>query len=407
MKYARANTALQEEMAERERIQSHIIQAQKMEAIGQLTGGIAHDFNNLLMIIDSYARRAEKAVDKESKAHTSLVEVIKAAEKAARLTKQLLVFSRRQAMERTVFRVGEALRENEGILCRSVGESYELCFDFEEESLCVHSDSSELTQAIMALAVNARDAMPGGGRITIRTAAADLDDDFVREHEGLTTGRYVEISVADTGSGIGDWDKLHIFEPFFTTKEQGKGTGLGLAMVLGFAQQSGGTVVVDSALDLGTTVRILLPLAAEAGREAAASVDEDYHGRGETILVVEDDEALLALNSTTLIELGYKVLTAEDGFCALEVEDECDGQIDLLLSDVVMPQMGGFELCEIIREKRPGLKTIFISGYPNRDAAKGTELPENCQFLQKPVNPTHLARAVRQELDAPRLRLVG
>ena len=314
-----------------------------MDALGQLTGGIAHDFNNLLMIIDGYARRAEKATDSESKAHKALLEIIKAAEKAARLTKQLLAFSRRQAMERKIFRVGETLRETEALLARSVGESCELCFDFEDELLCVHSDSGEFTQAIMALAVNARDAMPGGGKITIRTTVADLDDDFVREHEGLTAGRYVEISVADTGSGISDWDKLHIFEPFFTTKEQGKGTGLGLAMVLGFAQQSGGTVTVDSALDLGTTVRILLPLAVDPGQEAAESVDDDYRGRGETVLVVEDDEALLALNSTTLEELGYKVLVAEDGFGAIEVEDECEGEIDLLLSDVVMPQMGGFE----------------------------------------------------------------
>ena len=401
LEYARANVALQKEMAERQRMQEHLIQAQKMDAIGQLTGGIAHDFNNLLMIIDGYARRAEKAVDPGGQAQGALSQVIKAAEKAAKLTRQLLVFSRRQVMEKRVFKVSEALRETEALLERSVGEAYELTFAFDDESLCVQTDPSELTQAVLNLAVNARDAMQGGGRIKIETRARSLTQEDVRDIEGVECGVFVEISVADTGTGISEWDRLHIFEPFYTTKDQGKGTGLGLAMVIGFAQQSGGTVIVDTAPDVGTTMRILLPQAAGGAQQAAAEVDEDCRGRGETVLVVEDDEALLALNSETLRELGYKVLTAEDGFCALEVEEECEGGIDLLLSDVVMPQMGGFELCEIIREKRPGLRTVFVSGYPNRDSAKGTEMPDNCQFLQKPVSPSHLAKAIRQELDSP------
>ncbi len=401
MKYARANSALEEEMAERQRMQEHLVQSQKMEAIGQLTGGIAHDFNNLLMIVDGYARRAEKAVGQSSKAHDALLQVIAAAEKAAKLTKQLLVFSRRQAMEKRVFRVSEALREAESLLERSVGKDCQLKMEFGDESLCVHSDAGELTQAVLHLAGNAGDAMQRGD-VTIRTRSVVLTDEDVRDIDGIEPGDFVEISVTDTGSGISEEDRLHIFEPFYTTKDQGKGTGLGLAMVLGFAQQSGGTVLVETSANEGTTMRVLLPQAAGGAQEAAATVGDECRGRGETVLVVEDDEALLALNSETLRELGYKVLTAEDGFCALEVEEECEGEIDLLLSDVVMPQMGGFELCEIIREKRPGLPTVFVSGYPNRDSAKGTKMPENCQFLQKPVTPGHLAKAIRTELDSPR-----
>ncbi len=402
MKFVRANEALEAEMSERQRMQAHLVQSQKMEAIGQLTGGIAHDFNNILMIVDGYARRAAKAVDVDGKAFKALQEVIKGAEKAATLTKQMLVFSRRQAMEKKTFRIGETLRETRALLDKSVGDC-ELQFDFENDSLCVHSDPAEFTQAILHLVTNARDAMPGGGTITIRTRTVDLDADLVLSHEGLEAGRFVEIAVIDAGGGIEETDKAHIFEPFFTTKEQGKGTGLGLAMVLGFAQHSGGTVDISSELGTGTAARILLPPAVDAAKEAAAEIGEDCRGHGETVLVVDDYPELLALNGETLKELGYNVLTAEDAFEALEVEEECEGGIDLLLSDVVMPQMGGFELCEIMREKRPDLKTIFISGYPNRAAAEGTSIPPNCQFLQKPVNPAVLAQVVRRELDAPAL----
>ena len=397
---SRAVEVFREELIERQRLQAHLLKSQRMDAIGQLTGGIAHDFNNLLMIVDGYTRRAAGRAVGDSEIEAALSEVLKATDSAAKLTRQLLAFSGRQAMENRTFNVAEALQDAEPLFRKSVSEGVELHFEYEDDSLGIRSDETEFTQAILNLVNNARDALPGVGLIGIRTKEVRLDASGVVDYEGLEPGDYVEITVSDTGSGIEDDVKPKIFEPFFTTKGQGKGAGLGLSMVLGFSQQSGGTVVLESQAGEGTTVRILLPLADGAAREAAAEIDEACTGRGERVLIVEDEDALRELNSGTLRELGYDILTACDGFEALEVEEECEGEIDLLLSDVVMPQMGGFELCQIMREKRPDLKTIFISGYPNRDSAEGTSIPDNCQFLQKPVKPAHLAQVIRQELDS-------
>ncbi|NNE83948.1 MAG: PAS domain-containing protein [Alphaproteobacteria bacterium] len=382
-------------------IERHLNQAQKMDAIGQLTGGIAHDFNNILMVTDGYTRRALKDADDPDAVKEALEEVLSGTDRAAKLTKQLLAFSRRQIMEKRVFRVEEEISDIEALLRQSTGERYEIKFESFTEGTCVETDPSEFSQALVNLVINARDAMPQGGQIVISTRDIEITEEFAQPHRNLFPGKFVEVSVHDHGTGI-DKDTLeHIFEPFFTTKDQGKGTGLGLAMVYGFAQTSGGTVDVSSVEGQGTIFRIYLPAVDRDPQVIVAEVEQDHFGRGETILLTEDDPALLEIVREMLDTLGYNVLTACDGFDALEVEAEHDGEIALLLSDVVMPNMGGFEAAEMIREARPDIKIVFMSGYPNRAGISNENLPDNCQFLQKPVKPGHLARTIRNELDTP------
>jgi PAS domain S-box-containing protein len=388
-----------QDISQRLDIQRQLNQAQKMDAIGQLTGGIAHDFNNILMVTDGYTQRALKAADDPDAVTTALEEVLKGTDRAAKLTKQLLSFSRRQIMEKRVFRVEEAISEFEELLQKSTGERYELHIENNTDGACVETDESEFNQALINLVINARDAMPHGGRIEITSNVVELDEDAAAKHQNLSAGRYVVVSVNDYGVGIADDTQEHIFEPFFTTKDQGKGTGLGLAMVYGFAQSSGGTVEVESAVEAGATFKIYLPAVDRDPQAVVAEVEEAQLGQGETVLVIEDDPPLLELARGMLDSLGYNVLTASDGFEAMEIEAEYEAEIDLLLSDVVMPTMGGFEVAAMIRESRPDIKIVFMSGYPNRAGISNENVPDNCQFLQKPVKPPHLAQALRHELD--------
>ena len=270
----------------------------------------------------------------------------------------------------------------------------------------METDASEFDQALLNLVINARDATPRGGRIEISSRVAEMDEEFAARHHILSAGRFVEVSVKDYGVGISEDTLEHIFEPFFTTKDQGKGTGLGLAMVYGFAQSSGGTVEVESAVEAGSTFKIYLPAVDRDPQAVVADVEEDQFGQGETVLLVEDDPPLLELVREMLDSLGYNVLPASDGFEALEIEAEYDSEIDLLLSDVVMPTIGGFEVAAMIRESRPDIKIMFMSGYPNRAGIINENTPDNCQFLQKPVTPAHLARALRHELDGAGANLV-
>jgi signal transduction histidine kinase/ActR/RegA family two-component response regulator len=403
-----ANVSLRSEIEERKKVQEQLNQSQKMDAIGQLTGGVAHDFNNLLMVIDGYARRAERALDQGKSVdivREALSAVVKAGEKATALTRQLLVFSRRQIMEKTVFEPASVVRDMEELLCRSVGEQFELNIAVDDDIAYVETDSGELSQVVMNLVINARDAMPDGGVIIVGVQVADLDEETVAQHPGLAPGRYVEIFVKDEGTGIDDDTLCHIFEPFFTTKEQGKGTGLGLAMVYGFVKQSEGMIDVASIVGRGSTFRIYLPVVDRAPESRIAEEEDLPLGHGETILLVEDDTALLALTHGLLDDLGYNVLTAHDGLEALVIEDEHDGDIDLLLTDVVMPTFGGFELALAITETRPDTSIIFISGYAKNKFGLPVELTENAQFLQKPVQPGRLAQVVRNELDQKGSRL--
>ncbi len=400
-----SNLALETEMAERLRMEQQLVQTQKMEAMGQLTGGIAHDFNNVLMVIDGYARRAALKIGDDETVETCVQEVLKATERATKLTRQLLSFSRRQVMEKRFFRIGQAVTDVKGLLLRSVGEDYKILFEIQDQKACVESDSGEFGQAILNLVINARDAMPNGGVIVVGTRIVELDEENTQRYRDMNPGRYVEIYVTDYGEGIYEDILPRIFEPFFTTKERGKGTGLGLAIVYGFAQQSGGSIEVDSTLGEGTTFQIYMPIVEYDPTTTTSEVDEMHFGNGETILLVEDDESLLTLTQFTLEDLGYKVLMAGNGIEALEVEEDHEGTIDVLLSDVIMPSMGGFEAAEIIRERRPDIKIVFMSGYPNRGQKMGKSIPERSEFLQKPIQPDHLAKVIRNEIYNEDLRL--
>ena len=358
------NQALETEMEARQSMQQQLSQSQKMDAIGQLTGGIAHDFNNLLMVIDGYSRRALKTVGDSNESAESLKAVLSASDKAAKLTTQLLSFSRRRVLDKSIFGIESALTEVGSLLERSVGERYSVSFNIQCPDVFVRTDSGEFGQALLNLAINARDAMPDGGEIVVGAREVGPDDNFVANHPKLEPGRFVVVSVKDEGHGIDPEVLPRIFEPFFTTKDPGQGTGLGLAMVYGFAQQSDGALDVRSEVGKGTTFEIYLPISERPSQQEIVEVQKVDYGQGETILLVEDDNALLELIGEILKDLGYKVLKASDGVEALEVEEQYQGFIDVMLSDVVMPSISGFEVAEIVRENRPNIKVVFMSAIP-------------------------------------------
>ena len=387
------------DITERKLIESRIGESQRLEAIGQLAGGIAHDFNNLLMVIGGYTQRAFEHNDDERLVKDALIAVLAAKEKAAKLTKQLLMFGGRQMMEEQVLRVAEVLTEVKGLLNPLIGEQYELTIEAPARNICVKTDAGELTQALVNLAINARDAMPSGGPIVIGARMTELDEAFVTRHPGTAAGTYAEIYVVDQGEGIDEEDLQHIFEPFFTTKDQGKGTGLGLAMVYGFVHQASGVIDVTSKPGEGSTFRLYLPVTDAEPYELVSEFGEEACGNGETILLAEDDAAVRQLVNVTLKEAGFNVLAASDGFEALEAEENHPEPIDLLLTDVVMPNLSGFDLAKIMRKTRPNLQVVFMSGYPSRGDLKAVEVPEDATFLQKPVNPPALIYEVRKALD--------
>ena len=396
------STAIERKRADdaHEQLTQQLYQSQKMDAIGQLAGGVAHDFNNILMIIEGYTRRASKEPDLPDKAKISLDRVITASQKAASLTKQLLAFSSQQHLEKKVVAVAEVITEVEALLDPLLGETIDLRLSVSDAQVFVETDASQLSQAIINLAINARDAMPRGGRISISAERIDADAGLLARNPKLSAGPYSRIQVTDAGEGMGADVLARIFDPFFTTKEPGKGTGLGLAMVYGFLEQSGGAIEVESEPGQGATFSIYLPATEKPATIEMSDSDTDLSGNGETILLAEDDETLRGLVSVTLQELGYVVITACDGFEALEVEAEHEASIDLLLSDVVMPNLGGFELAGALRETRPDIKILFMSGYPSRGDIKHTDLPDDIPLLPKPCSPEQLARAVRDVLES-------
>ena len=360
--------------------------------MGQLAGGIAHDFNNLLLVIDGYARRALDAAGDRAAVTHNLLEVLHATESAESLIKKLSVFSRRALVDRRVVRLSEALSEVEGLLRPLLGARQPLVIEVAPEAaeLCVETDPTELSHALLNLAINARDAMPGGGAVVLRL---DRDPD---------QPTMAELSVRDTGCGIAEEMRARIFDPFFTTKPAGRGTGLGLAMVYGFAGQSGGSITVESEPGHGSVFRLRLPCAARPPSPVMAEAGEDTRGRGETVLVVEDNAPLLRLIQSALTDWDYRVLCAANGLEALELEAEEGEIIDMVLSDVVMPSLGGFELAEILRESRPGLPVIFMSGYPTGGELQSVTPPAGAVLLPKPFKPAELARLVHRTLNDAR-----
>ncbi|MDO6416710.1 ATP-binding protein [Sphingomonas sp. BIUV-7] len=393
-------TRIETALAERQLIEDALRQAQKMEAVGNLTGGIAHDFNNLLTIIigniDTVLRRS--GTDRDPREQRSLGNALKGAERAAALTQRLLAFSRRQPLAPKTIDIARLLTGMSDLLTRSIAETIAIRVVAAPDLWAVEADPNQLENVILNLAVNARDAMPDGGPLTIEAKNEVIGADAFA---GVPDGAYVVVSVSDDGMGMAPETVAQVFDPFFTTKEVGKGTGLGLSMVYGFAKQSGGHVHIRSALGAGTTVSLFLPRqqgAAESPDEPDAVAAE--RGRpSETVLVVEDDEDVRAYTVGVLRELGYHVMEAVDGITALQVLGRDDQPISLLLTDVVMPSMSGTELADAARSLRPELKVLFMSGYPRDTISPDGRIQAGVDLLSKPFTFASLSQKLRQVMD--------
>jgi two-component system, NtrC family, sensor kinase len=394
------------EVSRRESAETSLRQSQKMEAIGQLTGGIAHDFNNLLTIIIGNLQSLTRQFPKNQKLQLKLANALTGADRAAQLTHRLLAFSRRQPLDPKPLDSNDLISHVSDLLARSLGEHVEFEIVRAGGLWRTEVDPGELEAAIINLSVNARDAMPNGGKITIETANIFLDETYCGRFQDLNVGQYVMISVADSGQGMTPDVVERAFDPFFTTKDPGLGTGLGLSQVYGFAKQSGGHVQIHSEMGVGTTVKLYLPRTFSKQLEAPARVSPELmQGQGECILVVEDDDGVRNYLSEALVELNYLVRTALSGEAALKVIDEPGAKIDLVLTDVVMPGMNGRELCEKLLGKRPDLKVLYMTGYSRDAIVHGGRLDAGVSLIQKPISERDLALRIRLLLDADEQRV--
>ncbi len=387
------------DITEGKKLEEQFLQAQKLESVGRLAGGVAHDFNNLLTVIGGYCSLLRAGLEDGHPWHGALAEMSVAADRAADLTRQLLAFSRKQMMRPRAVDLNDVVSGAEKLLRRLIGENIELCV-VAGSTRPVLADPGHLGQVLMNLAVNARDAMPDGGRLTIATADAELDEVQAGARPEARPGSYQVLVVADTGCGMDEATRAHVFEPFFTTKEVGKGTGLGLASVYGIVKQSGGFVEVESASGRGAAFTLYLPAAREAARpaEVPAAARDLPRGR-ETILLVEDEENVRALCRKVLQGSGYDVMEAGDGADALRVSAAHAGPVHILVTDVVMPHMNGRALFDRLATERPGLRVLFVSGYLDGDLLRHGVLRQGQAFLNKPFTPEELALKVREVLD--------
>jgi signal transduction histidine kinase len=386
---------------ERNRLEEQFRQAQKMEAVGRLAGGVAHDFNNLLTVITGYSDMLLAGRDLKESQRTALEEIRRSAERGGALTHQLLAFSRRQPLEARMVYINELVMHIERMLKRLIGEDIELVTIPAAAQDVVEADPSRLEQVVMNLVVNARDAMPNGGKLTIETGTVQLSPSFSAKQVGLPPGEYVTLSITDTGIGMDEETQSHMFEPFFTTKNPGRGTGLGLATAYGIIRQSGGAIQIVSQLGKGTMARIYLPPArAKTPVAAERSAQAGPMTGVETILLVEDEARVRKLIVDVLTSRGYRVLEATRGEEALRLSKLHDGAIHLMVVDVVMPEISGPELVRQIAPIRPGTNVLYISGYTD-EAIVHHGIPESgAAFLQKPFLPDALARKVREVLDS-------
>jgi two-component system cell cycle sensor histidine kinase/response regulator CckA len=390
------------DITERLRLEKIVRQAEKMEAIGQLAGGVAHDFNNLLTVISGYAAMVARELPAESRTRSHVEEITRASERAAALTRQLLAFSRRQMMQPRVLDLNALLEDMRGMLRRIVREDIELIFAPGLQLGHVLADSTQLEQVVMNLVVNACDAMPQGGKLTVETACARLEGGEGGRNLNVVTGDYVRLTVADTGIGMDATTRSRAFEPFFTTKEKGLGTGLGLSSVYGVVKQSGGYVWLESEPGQGCRVHVYLPQVVRPAQPpglTAPSPAAPASGTGETVLVAEDEDAVRSLVVEVLAGCGYHVLAAASGHEALDLCRRRRGRVDLLLTDVVMPGMNGPELARQISALQPEARVLFMSGYTDKAI---TNSGPGLELIQKPFNPAALARKVREVLDASR-----
>jgi len=389
---------------ERKRLQIQFLQAQKMEAIGQLAGGVAHDFNNLLMIINGQSQIMLGRMKPDDPARREFEMILAAGNRAAGLTRQLLAFSRQQVLAPKVLDLNRLVSGLHNMLCRLVREDI-VIKSVEGKGLGpVLADPGQIEQVLVNLVVNARDAMPNGGHITIETQNVELDDAYTQTHAEVRRGPHVLLAVSDTGCGMNEQVKARIFEPFFTTKEVGRGTGLGLCTIHGIVKQSGGSIEVYSEVGVGTAFKIYFPQA--EGKAALSHVRLTPVRKptgSEVILLVENEEAVRELLREILERSGYFVIPTGHGVEALEVAGAYQGSIDLLVSDVIMPNMGGPELVKHLVQTRPAIKVLLISGYTDNAVLHGGLVESDVQFLQKPFSPSELEQKVRMILDAPEL----
>lgn len=390
---------LEQETDEKKRLETELRQSQKMEAIGQLAGGIAHDFNNLLVAILGYSELAERRLPEGSKSVSDIRQVKAAAERAADLTRQLLTFSRRQVLQPVNLNFNTVIEDLMKMLHRVIGENYDLELDLSEDLTNVYADKGQMEQVIVNLCVNARDAMPDGGLMQIKTGNEMLESEHSDIYSWIEPGYFATLSIIDNGCGIDSETMTHIFEPFFTTKETGKGTGLGLSTVYGIVRQHDGLILPESEPGKGTTMKVLLP-AAEVGK----SKDEDIEsppatGGTETIFFAEDDDGVIELGINVLEKAGYKVLTARNGVEAIQVFKDNAPDIDFALLDVVMPGKSGREVYDEIRKIRPEVPCLFVSGYSDSEIHTNYILDEDIQLLEKPFTPDELLYKIREILD--------
>jgi two-component system, cell cycle sensor histidine kinase and response regulator CckA len=376
-------------------------QAQKLEGVGRLAGGIAHDFNNLLTVITGFCSLAMRGLTSEDPLFGNLEQIKKAGDRATSLTRQLLAFSRKQVLQPKVLSLDTVVADMEKMLRRIIGENIDLRAVLEPTLGNVNADPGQIEQIILNLVVNARDSMPNGGKLTIETDNVYLDEEYVRNHVGAQLGHHVMLAVSDTGHGMDKKTRARIFEPFFTTKELGKGTGLGLSTVYGIVKQSGGNIWVYSEVGRGTTFKIYLPrVRDDAEEEIKKSLEDTTSGRGtETILLVEDEEMLRKLARQTLRGYGYRIVEASNGEEALAISSKHEGDIHLLLTDVIMPGMNGRELENRLLATRPSLRVLFMSGYTDDAIVHQGVLDESANFIQKPFAPESLALRAREILD--------
>jgi PAS domain S-box-containing protein len=390
--------AIAEDVTDRRVLEDQFRQAQKMEAVGRLAGGVAHDFNNLLMVISGYAEVILAGLDVHHPLHEKGRAIQQAADRATTLTRQLLAFSRKQLLELKVIDVNAVVQDMERLLRPLIGENVEFDAQLSPEAAHTRADAGQLEQILMNLVVNAKDAMPNGGKLTMQTQNIVVDENHRRGQTFIRPGQYVMLSVSDTGMGMDKETQSRIFEPFFTTKEKGKGTGLGLSTVYGIVKQSGGYVLVQSEEGRGTKFQIYLPRVEGIAEKHAPQSTPAILGGSETVLLVEDEESVRQLVRDTLTAKGYRVVEAENGEAGLAAAAQHQGKIDLVITDVVMPGIGGRELIKQLAELRPETKVLYLSGYTEDAIISEGTIERDAAFLQKPFTLKSLSQKVREVL---------